>query len=131
MSWEQENDYKRFISYIKILGCRANEKARRLNDEETKKEAEEYCNTYKKLEKIRERKFFTLANEENKDKTLYEEISELSYNTYKDIDSIDTKSSDEKLKMLYNEIKAMISDYKIEKEQKKSEEKEIKGETER
>lgn len=130
MNLEQENVYKRFISNIKILECRANEKARRLNDEEVKKEAEEYRDTWKKLEEIRKRKFLSLINEENEEKKLYKKIIEI---LYKNVDIIDTESesSSKKLNTLYNEIKAMLSDYKIERKSDNSEEKEIKREIEK
>ena len=131
MSWEQDNAYKSFISYIRILECRANEKARNLNNEEAKRGVKEYEDMRKKMEKIRGRKFFALANEENEDMRLYEKISKMAYDSYKNIEYIGWKYSDNELNKLYDEVNAMISDYKIEKEPENSEEKKIKGEKEK
>lgn len=123
MKWEQEEAYRTFLSQIKILEFRANDKARECNDEDAKEKAKQYKEVREKLNKISERRHYALIGENNEEKTLYEKILKLSYEKYKNTSSLDYKNFGQQSDILYQEISKLIRDYEIEREKESKNEK--------
>lgn len=127
MSWEQEKQYQRFRSYLKVIEWRANDEVREKQDEEAKTLAEEYKTIRKKLEAIDERRKYALITEENEESKMRKEILEIVEDEYSD----DPKKFNEESNKIYEKIKEIISGYVLEKQAQNDEKNKTKeGKTE-
>lgn len=107
--WQKEEKYRRFLSYMKVMEWRANDKAREEKDENAKKIGEEYKTIRFKLNKIYKIRHLALILEENEESILYKQILEIVENEY----SGNPKKSNEESDKIYQLIKELVKDYPL------------------
>lgn len=105
MDRKKEEAFRKFEGRLKILIIRA----RYANDER----AIEYSDILEKIESIKERRHFAKIGEQNEEKQLYSQLL--------DITGIDFNKDDE-FQNIFESVKALLNDYKVDKKDIKEKE---------